>query len=200
MYQYLSGRLVEKTPSSVTLDVQGVGYHILIPLSTYSALPSAGENVKLLIHHVVREDAERLYGFFTEEERGFFRLLLSISGIGPKVANTVLSGIPLPELRRAIAEGSVRVLTGISGIGKKTAERIIVELREKIALDEKTEDSSWVRPAGVSPEAVEDAVCALVELGYRKPGARNAVQKVLKSVGGSGISVPDMIRAALKQI
>ena len=95
MYQYLTGKLIEKTPASATIDVGGIGYHILIPLSTYSPLPATGENVKLLIHHVVREDAQLLYGFFTEEERHLFRLLLSISGIGPKMATTVLSGIPL---------------------------------------------------------------------------------------------------------
>lgn len=200
MYQYLTGKLIEKTPASVTLDIGGIGYYVLIPLSTYSALPPATENVKLLIHYVVREDAQLLYGFFTEEERKLFRLLLSISGIGPKVATTVLSGIPLADLKRAIIDGAVHVLTSISGIGRKTAERIIIELKEKIALDEKAVDSSWMRETGASAEAADDAVRALVELGYGKSGAREAIQKVLKTSGGANLSLSDLVRAALKQI
>lgn len=200
MYQYLTGKLVEKSPTSITLDVNGVGYHIHIPVSTYSSLPATTETVKILTHFVVREDAQLLYGFSTEEERQFFRLLLSISGIGPKMATTVLSGIQLPELKRAIVEGSLAVLTSISGIGKKTAERIIIELKEKISLDEKQAAAAGPSQTEMFKAAAEDAIRALVELGYRRPSAKEAVEQALKSPGGGKLSISDLIRTALKYI
>jgi Holliday junction DNA helicase RuvA len=202
MYQYLTGKLVEKNPTHITLDVNGVGYQILVPISTYAALPATTETVKILTHLVVREDAHLLYGFATEEERKLFRLLLSVSGIGPKMATTVLSGIPVPELKHAIANGSLAVLTSISGIGRKIAERLIIELKDKIVIEEGTAAGTDAGDVGGSAGPMEDAVQALVELGYRKPGAKEAVQKVIKASGAaaSKLSVSELIRMALKYI
>src|SRR3989338_5648934 len=117
MYDYLKGQVAEKTATAVILEVAGVGYHLQIPLSTSEALPALGQNAKLLVHFVVREDAHMLYGFKTPEERQLFRSLLSVNGIGPKMALTVLSGISMETLKRAIVRGELETLTGISGIG-----------------------------------------------------------------------------------
>ena len=198
MYQYLTGRLVEKNPASLVLDVQGIGYHILIPVSTFTSLPEINQNIKILTHFIVREDAHVLFGFATEEERDFFRLLISVSGIGPKTAMTVLSGISIPELKRALIEGNLAVLTSAPGIGRKTAERMIVELREKIVVEE----GRGLPATGkilANQALAEDGVRALVELGYRKQNAQEAIQKVFKNQG-SQLSVSDLVRASLKYV
>lgn len=199
MYQYLTGKLVEKSPTVIALDVGGVGYQIAIPLSTYSALPTLDQTVRVLTHFVVREDAHALYGFLTEEERQMFRLLLSISGIGPKMAITILSGTPLRELKQAIIDGALATLTAISGIGRKTAERIIVELREKIVLEERRAPSMVTKP-GIPEAMIEDSIQALIELGYRKQNAKEALQKALKVPEAAKFTVSDLIRASLKYI
>ena len=134
MYSYLSGILAEKSPTLITVDVNGIGFQLIVPISTSQKLPATGQKVKLLTHHVVREDAQILFGFATEEERSLFKLLLSVSGIGPKLAITILSGLGIEELKQAIVQGSVPALTAVSGIGRKTAERLIVELRERIVV------------------------------------------------------------------
>lgn len=198
MYHYLSGRLVEKTAASVVLEAGGIGYGIQIPLSTFTSLPELGQTVKILTHFVVREDAHILFGFYTEEERQIFRLLLSVSGVGPKTALTVLSGIALSELKRAIIDGDLVVLTGVPGIGRKTAERLVVELREKIVLDDAKAPRGEKAAAGTPVE--EDSLRALMELGYRKQNAQEAIRKAVKQLEGSKFSVPDLIRASLKYV
>lgn len=199
MYHSLTGRLIEKSATGVVLDVSGVGYQVQIPVSTFSGLPELGQTVRLLTHFVVREDAHVLYGFLSEEERLLFRLLISVSGIGPKSAATVLSGVAIPDLKRAIAEGNVPVLTEIPGIGRKTAERIIVELREKLILEDKKPAPTLARMRE-SEDTVEDSLRALVELGYRKQNAQEAIQKALKGLSGNKVSVQDLIRASLKHV
>ena len=199
MYSFLSGILAEKSPTSVTVDVQGIGFQLMVPLSTSQRLPTLGEKVKLLTHHVVREDAQLLFGFVTEEERSLFKLLLSVSGIGPKLAITVLSGLGIGELKRAIVDGSVPTLTSISGIGRKTAERLIVELREKVVLESRTEE----KPLGSiskSDVLIEDSLKALISLGYTKQNAKAAIQKVLQSRNRERLSAELLIRESLKQI
>ncbi len=198
MYHYLSGKLIEKSPTAVVIDVGGVGYDVLIPVSTYSSLPALGESIKLLTHFVVREDAHLVYGFATEDERKMFRLLTSVSGIGPKIATTALSGILVEDLKFAIKEGNLAVLTSITGIGKKTAERMVVELREKVVIEGVRSAASATSRGGilVSTEA-EDSIQALIALGYSKHQAQSAVEKVL-AVGDSKIPVDRIIRAALK--
>ncbi|MFH1801095.1 MAG: Holliday junction branch migration protein RuvA [Candidatus Omnitrophota bacterium] len=200
MYHYLNGKITEKTPTAAILDVNGIGYEVRVSLSTFSDLPGLGETVKLFTHFVVREDAQLLYGFATEEEREAFRLLISISGIGPKLAITLLSGVTLPELKRAIQEKNIPVLTAISGIGQKTAERVIIELKDKIGRPEVSAGKEIVHDAGISDQMVEDSVSALVSLGYTKQKAKEAIQKTLKAMLGKKPSVEEIIRAALKHV
>ena len=200
MYHYLTGKIAEKTPVAVILDVNGIGYEVRVSLSTFSSLPNLGETVKLFTHFVVREDAQLLYGFATEEEREAFKLLISISGIGPKLAITLLSGVTLPELKRAIQEKNVPALTAISGIGQKTAERGIIELKDKIGKAEISAGQELIHDASVSDQMVEDSVLALVSLGYTKQKAKDAIQKTLKAMLGKKPSVEEIIRAALKHV
>jgi Holliday junction DNA helicase RuvA len=200
MYHSLTGKIAEKTPMAAILEVNGIGYEVRVSLSTFSRLPNLGETVKLFTHFVVREDAQLLYGFATEEEREAFRLLISISGIGPKLAITLLSGVTLPELKRAIQEKNIPVLTAISGIGQKTAERVIVELKDKIGKAEVSAGQEIVHDASVSDQMVEDSVSALVSLGYTKQKAKEAVQKTLKAMLGKKPSVEEIIRTALKHV
>ena len=200
MYHYLNGKIAEKTPTAVILDVNGVGYEVRISVNTFSSLPDLGQAVKLLTHFVVREDAQLLYGFATEEEREAFKLLISISGIGPKLAITLLSGVALPDLKRAIQEKNIAVLTAISGIGQKTAERVIVELKDKIGRVEISAGKELLHDANISDQAVEDSVLALVSLGYTKQKAKDAIQKILKETLGKKMSVEEIIRKALKHV
>ena len=200
MYHYLNGKIAEKTPTAVILDVNGIGYEVRVSLSTFSILPNLGETVKLFTHFVVREDAQLLYGFATEEEREAFKLLISISGIGPKLAITLLSGVTLQELKRAIQEKNIPVLTAISGIGQKTAERVIIELKDKIGRSEGSAGKELIHDANVSDQMVEDSVSALVSLGYTKQKAKEAIQKTLKVMLGKKPSVEEIIRAALKHV
>lgn len=198
MYNYLSGILAEKFPTQVTLDVNGIGFQLVVPLSTSQKLPQAGQKVKLLTHHVVREDAQLLFGFATEEERSLFRLLLTISGIGPKSAITVLSGLGIGELKRAIVNGSIPTLTSISGIGKKTAERIIIELREKVVVEGRDDEPS--EHLSLEKELMQDSLRALVSLGYTKQNAKTAIEKVMNSKSSDEWTPESLIRESLKQI
>lgn len=199
MFEYLSGKIVRKDPTRLVLEVGGVGYELSIPISTYHHLPKAGETAQVLTHFLVREDQHQLFGFATKEERDFFRLLFSVTGIGAKTALTVLSGIGIQELRQAIVEGNLVTLTSISGIGRKTAERMIVELREKILLLEPSGASAAGQRLAGDP-LIEDSLQALVSLGYRLPDAKRALQKVLSEKQGGKHSVEDLIRASLKHI
>ena len=200
MFSYLTGTLTEKFPTSVTVEAHGIGYQLTVPLSTHQTLPETGNKVKLLTHFVVREDAHVLYGFTTEEERDLFRLLISVSGIGPKSAITILSGLGVSELRQAIIDGALPVLTSISGIGRKTAERLIVELREKVVLDERRTGAP--RHLEAQEGLVNDSVKALVSLGYGRQDAKNAIQKALSHHRDRSekLKVEELIRHSLKYI
>jgi Holliday junction DNA helicase RuvA len=200
MYAYISGKLIEKNAASAIVEAGGVGYQLHIPVSTFAALPQAGSLVKVLTYFVVREDAQMLYGFYTEEERQIFRLLLSVSGVGPKIGLTVLSGIAISELKRAIIDGNLAVLTGVPGIGRKTAERLVVELREKMVLEDKRGTSSAVEKLQEQDARIEDSLRALMELGYRKQNAQEAIRKAVKTLEAEKYSVPDLIRASLKYV
>lgn len=199
MISFLYGKLVEALPTQVTLEVNGVGYEVLIPLSSYDKLPPPGQNVKLLTHLVVREDAHTLYGFMTASERELFRLLINtVTGIGPKLALNVLSGISVTAFRGAVANGDVKSLSQISGVGKKTAERIVVELKDKIRAAGAWEAASAQR--GLSPEEqkVNDAVLALIALGFKQLEAHDSVRKVLETLGPE-TTLEDLVRACLKK-
>jgi len=197
MFAYISGKLFQKEPTSVIIDVNGIGYQINIPLSTYSALPATGQNAKLLTYYHVREDIQALYGFATPEEKELFLLLISVSGIGPKMAMTILSGTSPEQFRRRILDGDVESLTLIPGIGLKTARRIIVELGEKIG---QTSEVVSGELATVTLGATgEEALRALISLGYRRAEALNALRKAVKELGDS-VPVEKYIKAALNQM
>lgn len=185
---------------SAVIDVGGVGYLVQIPVSTFGQLPVLGDNVKLLTHFVVREDMQALYGFWSEEERDLFRMLISISGIGPKMAMTILSGSSLADLKQAIVNGSIDFLVQIPGIGRKTAERLVVELKEKIVIDERRAPSLGSPKSPSENPLMEDTVSALIELGYKKQNAKEAVQRALKDSSDKKMGVPDLIRFSLKYV
>ena len=190
---------MEVLPTQVTIDVRGMGYEVLIPLSSYDKLPAPGGEVKLLTHLAVREDAHTLYGFMTAAERDMFRLLINtVSGIGPKLALNVLSGMNVTLLRGAVANGDVKALSQVSGVGKKTAERIVVELRDKIGAAGTWEASSAARGLSAEEQKANDAVLALVALGFKQPDALDAVRSTLQRLGAD-TGVEDIVRACLKK-
>lgn len=199
MITFLQGTLSESLPTQVTLDVNGVGYEALIPLSSYDKLPAVGEQVKLLTHLAVREDAHVLYGFMTPAERDMFRLLINtVSGIGPKIALNILSGMNVVTLRGAVANGDVKSLSQISGVGKKTAERIVVELKDKIGPAGAWEASSAARGLSAGDQKINDAVLALIALGFKQVEAHDAVKGVMTLLGEKA-TVEDLVRACLKK-
>lgn len=199
MISFLHGKLVEALPTQITVDVNGVGYDALIPLSSFDKLPPPGGDVKLLTHLAVREDAHVLYGFMTTAERELFRLLINnVSGIGPKIALNVLSGMNPVAFRGAVANGDVKSLSQISGVGKKTAERIVVELRDKIGAAGAWEASSAARALSASDQKVNDAVLALLALGFKQPDAHESV-RAAQAMLGEAAGVEELVRAALKK-
>jgi len=199
MITFLHGKLLEALPTQVVVEVNGLGYEVLIPLSSYDKLPQPGQPLKLLTHLVVREDAHVLYGFMSTAERELFRLLIhTVSGIGPKIALNVLSGISVTAFRGAVANQDIKVLSQISGVGKKTAERIVVELKDKIGAVGAWEASSAQR--GLSPEdqKVNDAVLALMALGFRQVEAHDAIRKAISALGAQA-SLEELVRTCLKK-
>ena len=199
MITFLRGKLTGILPTQVTVDVNGVGYEALIPLSSYEKLPTPGRDVHILTHLVVREDAHILYGFMTEEEREMFRLLINnVSGIGPKTALNVLSGMSATSFRGAVANGDVKALSKITGVGKKTAERIVVELKDKVGAAGAWEAMSARRALSPEDQKVNDAVLALIALGYKQIEAHDAVRAALQQVGPQA-GVEELVRASLKK-
>lgn len=197
MICFLDGILVEKHPTRAVLNVGGVGYDVLIPLSSYDRLPAPGERCLVLTHDHVREDDHQLFGFATEAERRVFVLLMTVSGIGPKLALSALSGMSARELKAAIVEGDAKRLSSISGIGKKTAERMIVELRDKIGAGEALEATAGAPEALPEDLKLRDAVLALIALGYKRADAEKMVLDVAKAPGAGEHSVEDIIRKSL---
>jgi Holliday junction DNA helicase RuvA len=189
----LTGRLASKAPDRVLLDVGGVGYFVHIPLSTFYELPEAESPASLWIHTHVREDTLALYGFLTERERSLFLLLLGVAGIGPKVALTVLSGIPPAELIEALRKPDVRRLVAVPGVGKKTAERMVLELSEKAA-----GFAAEPPPGTAAAVAADDVISALVNLGYRRAEAERAVDAIART--GAPADFGDYLKLALKRL
>lgn len=199
MITFLHGKLIEALPTQVTVDVNGVGYEALIPLSSFDKLPQAGQPLKLLTQLVVREDAHTLYGFMTSEERDLFRLLIhTVSGIGPKTALNVLSGISVTAFRGAVANGDLKSLSKISGVGKKTAERIVVELKDKIGMAGAWEAASAKHGLSSDEQRINDAVLALVALGFKQIDAHDSV-RAAQAVLGTQATVEELVRACLKK-
>ncbi len=191
----LSGVVLEKRPDRALVDASGVGYELHVPLGTFAALPAVGERASLHVHTHVREDAILLFGFATAEERALFERLITVSGVGPKVALAVLSGLPLPELVGAIAAQNVKRLSTIPGVGKKLAERLGVELKDKVQGLLAGGAPPSAEPAGALSGLLEDAVGALLNLCYRKPQAEAAV-KAASETAASDLSA--LLSAALR--
>ena len=199
MITFLQGKLVEALPTQVVVDVNGVGYEVLIPLSSFDKLPQPGHEVKLLTQLIVREDAHVLYGFMTVAERDLFRLLINnVSGIGPKIALNILSGISVTTFRGAVAGGDVKALSQISGVGKKTAERIIVELRDKVGAAGAWEAASAQRTLSPADQKINDAVLALMALGFKQVDAHDTVRQAQAALGAQA-TVEELVRACLKK-
>jgi Holliday junction DNA helicase RuvA len=182
MIAFLRGRVIDKHPNRLIVDVQGVGYEVHVPLSTYYEVGEEGAEVSLRVHTHVREDALALYGFATALELDLFDRLISISGIGPKLALAVLSGIEPPDLVGAIERGDLARLTAIPGVGKKTSERIVLELRDRLP----RAHTAAVPAGGVAADGLvvrDDLLSALMNLGYHRPLAEKAVDAALKTIG-----------------
>lgn len=189
----LVGLIKEKTPSSILLEVSGIGYEVNIPLSTSFQLPHVGESAYLLTHLVVREDQHTLYGFATEEERKLFRALIKISGVGAKLAITILSGTNVTGFIQSVVNEDVDALMHLPGIGKKTAERLVVEMKDKISDISDDQNHYDQLPEN---SAVSEAVNALVNLGYKNKDAKN----ILDKIDSDNLSVEELIRKALKSL
>jgi len=199
MITFLRGQLIESLPTQIVVEVAGVGYEVLIPLSSFDKLPARGGELTVLTHLSIREDAHVLYGFMTAAERDMFRLLIhAVSGIGPKTALNILSGINIGALRQAVAMGDVKALSQISGVGKKTAERIVVELRDKLGKSAALEPGGAPVAASAEDRTFGDALSALMALGYKQPDAHEAVRGAQVLLGAQA-SVEQLVRAALKK-
>ncbi len=204
MIAHLSGTLLSKQATSVILDVAGVGYEVTIPLSTFYDLDEPGSSVQLRIYTHVREDALQLFGFKTARERELFMRLISVSGIGPKLGITLLSGMSADEMIASIRTNNLARLTLIPGIGRKTAERLVVELREKVAalsspeLEEELGAKAEVRTVPTEDSVRADALSALLNLGYQRSGAEKAIDSALAE--GGEISVESVLRRSLRKL
>lgn len=196
MISFLDGVLRSKSPTEVVVDVNGVGYAVSIPLSTFEKLDGVDGRTRLFTHLHVREDSMQLFGFSAESERELFRLLISISGIGPKIALGILSGMAVAEIKHCIIKGDVAALTALQGVGRKTAERIIIELREKLA---RFDDTSGIGSGDMSVLPLRtEAIDALLSLGYNRPQAEAALRAVIKEAGGANLSLEALIKSALR--
>jgi Holliday junction DNA helicase RuvA len=197
MIAYLRGTVLEKHPNQVIVDAGGVGYDVTIPISTYSALPAEGAEVRLRIHTHVREDALSLFGFLTSEEKLLFEKLIDVSGIGPKLAVTVLSGLATADLIAAIRQGQVEFLVRIPGVGKKTAERMVLELRDKLDVLGPV-PAVAAAPASSFSALEQDVVSALVNLGCARPAAEASVRKA--KAAGVPVEFEPLFRKALELV
>jgi len=193
---FLKGILVDKQPTRVVLNVHGVGYEAFIPLSTYDQLPATNHECLLLTYDHHREDSHQLFGFMTEDERSMFVMLLGISGVGPKLAVSALSGLTVRELKSAVVQSDIKRLSSISGLGKKTAERIVVELRDKLDAGDALEAAAHAAGGTTNDIVLRDAVMALVALGYAQPAAHKMVMGALPAAGET-VTVEEIIRKAL---
>ncbi len=195
MIALLTGQLALRSPEQIIVDVAGVGYRLQIPLSTFYALPESGQ-VQLRVHTHVKEDAIQLFGFLSEAEKELFALLISVSGVGPKLAITILSHIPTDELANALCQGDVPRLIAIPGIGKKSAERLVLELQDKAtALAVAGGITSVDSPATADEDAHQDALSALVNLGYKESLAKKALKNLKLQ---TGTPLEEVLKAALK--
>jgi Holliday junction DNA helicase RuvA len=199
MIGHLRGQLLYKKPNQVLVEVQGVGYEVYIPLTSFYELPDEGGEVILKIHTHVREDMLALYGFKTQREKDFFLKLISISGIGPKLGISILSGAPVEELAHAISEGDLSRLTAIPGVGRKTAERVVLELKAQISSFLAPERIQGVREHEKLDNLQEDIISALVNLGYPRAAAEKALLAAIRS-GDCERSFEDLLSSSLRRL
>lgn len=198
MIAMLSGKIAYKGISHIVVDVSGVGYRVFIPLTTFYVLPEAGETVSLHIHTSVKEDAIHLFGFYTQQERELFQLMISVSGIGPKIAMGILSGISAQELLEAISGGHVSKLITVPGVGRKMAERLILELKEKVIKKMAAESIPMSDSRKNLSDAMrEDVLSALVNLGYKQTAAKDAIDKVASDLQGEP-AMDQLLKKSLK--
>lgn len=199
MITFLEGKLASALPTQATVDVNGVGYEVFIPLSSYDKLPVVGQPVRILTHLHVREDAQILYGFMTAAERDLFRLLVNtVSGIGPKLGLAVLSGMSVSNFKSAVVNSDVTALSKISGLGKKTAERVVLELKDKVGVAAAWEAASAAHAPTPEMERANEAVLALIALGYKQVDAHRVVRDLQQKEGEK--SAEELVKLALKQM
>ena len=197
MIAFLEGELVEALPTQIVIAVNGVGYSIQIPVSSFERLPHIGQRLRILTHLVIREDAHLLFGFMTAEERDLFRLLLQhVTGVGPKIALAVLSGMSIPSFKSAVIQNDVTLLSRISGVGRRTAERIVLELKDRVGVA-----AAWeVAAAGRNDQEskVNDALLALLSLGFKQVDAQRALKKAQENAAIA--ETDELVRLALKSL
>jgi Holliday junction DNA helicase RuvA len=199
MITFLDGKLITALPTQAIVDVGGVGYEVFIPLSSYDKLPAAGQGIRILTHLHVREDAQILYGFMTAAERDLFRLLVNnVSGIGPKLALAVLSGMSVNNFKAAVVNSDVASLSKISGLGKKTAERIILELKDKLGVAAAWEAASAMHAPTPEQEQANEAVLALIALGYKQIDAHKTLRELQEK--GEAKPAEELVKLALKRM
>src|SRR4051794_35915796 len=197
MIAFLEGKLAAALPTQATVDVNGVGYEVFIPLSSYDKLPPVGSPIRILTHLAVREDAHILYGFMTASERDLFRLLVNnVSGIGPKLALAVLSGMSVANFKSAVVNSDITAISKITGLGKKTAERIVLELKDKLGVAAAWEASSAAHAPTPEQEQANEAVLALISLGYKQVDAHKAV----RDLQSQAKSAEELVKLALKKM
>lgn len=197
MIGFLRGKLSSATPTHVVVDCNGVGYEVAIPLSSFDKLPAPGGDIRILTYLHVREDAHLLFGFMTEAERELFKMLLSVSGVGPKIALTILGGMSAVALKGAIVANDVKTLSKIKGVGAKTAERLCVDLRDKVGAIGAAEAASAKHALTPEEQKLNDAILAMVSLGYKQLEAHKAVRAALDKVGAAA-TVEELVRHSLK--
>jgi len=197
MIAYLKGTLIKKSPEYLVIDVHDVGYHIEISTLTFEELPKEGKEIKLLIHHHFTDNDQRLFGFFSTDEKELFELLITVKGVGPKLGLTILSGLPASQIIEAVIQSDKTALTQITGIGKKTAERMILELKDKITEISGSADSATAEKT-VSVSLKEEAVSALQSLGFKKRDAEKAVHSASRKNEVDGVQ--ELVKRSLTQL
>ncbi|HEY8902945.1 MAG TPA: Holliday junction branch migration protein RuvA [Chthoniobacterales bacterium] len=198
MITFLEGKLEEALPTQIIVNVGGIGYQVLIPLSSYDRLPEPGAVVRILTQLVIREDEHLLIGFWTKAERDLYRLLVHhVTGVGPKLALAILSGMSVDQFKAAVVASDTAAISKISGVGKKTAERVVLELKDKLGVAAEWEASSAAHAPTPAETAIHDAVLALITLGYKQVEAHKAVKRVM-DIEGSEIDSETLVRHALK--
>src|SRR6202047_2246020 len=199
MITFLDGKLTSALPTQAIVDVGGVGYEVFIPLSSYDKLPAVGQPIHILTHLAVREDAHLLYGFMSAAERDLFRLLVNnVSGIGPKLALAVLSGMSVTNFKAAVVNSDIAAISKISGLGKKTAERIVLELKDKLGVAAAWEAATAAHAPTREEEQANEAVLALIALGYKKVEDNKIIRDLQQ--GGEAKSVEELVKLALKKM